>query len=410
MLLNQSNDGLTSRARIYRNNVATGITIVTLHFTSLHFTVRGAVTKSRWVVTVLLTVAACYAAYSAGVALGPQSPGRQAATAPHAASQQQINGLEVDAADLDFGEAWESPDFVRTLTVRNTGAHAVAVKDMQGGCECTAVEPAAFVVAPGGEQRVAVKIDLTHRFPHHFGVERRELAISVRPTFAGRGVAAESWAVRGVVKSRVSVDGRALEFGDLCGQGGPAVTRAMKATAHVPLAALEATAPADKATVSVAPAPKRPGGYDVRVTPNPDLPLGAFQFDVRLTATTPDGAKHKCVAFRVQGEMRSPVRVIPDQMLLGEHATGTTTEAVVSVKLPATRWTVERVETERTDTSVTDVPPLDGHPTYRIAQLIANPGDHSAQVRFVCRKPNGQLETVLATVRWFGEAAPKGDS
>ena len=51
---------------------------------------------------------------------------------------------------------------------------------------------------------------------------------------ADRGIASDGWALRGVVKSRVSVDGRELAFGDQCGQGKP-VTRVMKATAHVPL-------------------------------------------------------------------------------------------------------------------------------------------------------------------------------
>lgn len=359
--------------------------------------------KSRLLISVFVGIPACYAAYSAGVALAPQSPGRRAATTPQTDSQRPINGLCVDAADLDFGEVWEDPHFVRTLIVRNTGSHAVVVSNMQGSCECTAVEPVAFRIAPGGEQRVAVKIDLTHRFPYHFGMDLREISVRVFPTFADRGAAAESWAVHGVVKSRVSVDGRDLAFGDLCGQGGPAVTRAMKATAHVPLVAVEATAPADKATVRVVPAPKRPGGYDVRVTPNPDLPLGPFQFEVQLTATMPDGAKYKCVGFRVQGETRSPVRVIPDQVLLGEHPTGITTEATVSVQFPGAGWSVDRVETERTDTVVTAAPSLDNRPTYRVSQLIAKPGDHTAQVRFVCRKPNGQFETVPATVRWYGE-------
>jgi len=138
------------------------------------------------------------------------------------------------------------------------------------------------------------------------------------------------------------------------------------------------------------------------------LPLGPFQFDVQLTATTPDGAKHKCVAFRVQGEMRSPVRVIPDQVLLGEHTTGTTAEAIVSVKLPGAGWSVDRVETERTDTTVTAAPPLDKCPTYRISQLAAKRGDHSAQVRFVCRKPNGQFETVPIAVQWYGNLRSEG--
>lgn len=317
-----------------------------------------------------------------------------------------VGGLEAAAEDLDFGEAWEDPEFVRTVTLTNRTDREVRVTGLTGGCECTSVEPQAFALAPGASQQIRVKIDLTHRYPHQFGIDRRELAVSVYPRFADRGAAAGGWTLRGVVKSRVSVDGRELAFADLCGQG-ESVTRAMKATAHVPLANLEATCPADKATVSVVPSAKRPGGYDVRVTPNPDLPLGPFRFDVALTATLPDGAKHRCVAFAVAGEMRSPVRVIPDPVLLGERPVGETAEATVSVRFPA-GWSVDRVETERSDTRVSPTEPLDGRPTYRISQLISKQGDGTCQVRFVCRKPDGQLETIPATVRWYGEPRAEG--
>ncbi|MCI0701588.1 MAG: hypothetical protein L0241_10940 [Planctomycetia bacterium] len=358
---------------------------------------------SRRLLTLLLAIPACYLAHHLGVALGPgQSSGSQKISPPHS-TDQQINGLVVSAADLDLGEAWEDPEYVRHITIRNTTDRTVAVSKLLGGCECTALDPQSFALAPNGTQQIAVKIDLTHRFPHQFGMDQRELAVSVYPVFADRGTAAEGWTIRGVVKSRVSVDGRGITFGDMCGQGGPPVTRTMKATAHVPLAGLEATAPADKATVSVVPAPKRPGGYDVRITPNPNLPLGPFHFAVGLTAELPDGTKHKCVAFAVDGEMRSPVRVVPDPVLLGEHSVGTTAEAVVSIKFPSSGWSVDRIETERTDTMVTPTSPLDDRPTYLIRQPVTKPGDSAGQVRFVCRKPNGQLETVSATVRWYGD-------
>lgn len=307
----------------------------------------------------------------------------------------------MNGSDLDLGEVWEDPEYVRDLTICNRGSQSVQVNGMRGGCECTAVNPQAFTLAPGASQQVRVKIDLTHRTPHQFGVDRRELALTIHPTFADRGIAAEGWAIRGVIKSRVSVDGRELAFGDTCGQG-ESVTRTMKATAHVPLAALEATAPSDKATVSVVPAPKRPGGYDIPVTPNPDLPLGPVRFDVALTATMSDGAKHRCVAFGVYGEMRSPVRIISDPVLLGEHPVGSTPEAVVSVRFPAASWSVDRIETEHPDTRVIPTDKLDGRPAYRISQPISKPGDGTCQVRFVCRKPNGQLETMPATLQWYG--------
>ncbi len=127
-----------------------------------------------------------------------------------------------------------------------------------------------------------------------------------------------------------------------------------------------------------------------------------------MNAVTPDGVKHRCVAFRVSGEMRSPVRVVPDIVLLGEHPVGAISESIVSIRFPTEAWLLNRIETEHTDTRVLPTEPLDGHPAYRILQPITNPSDGTCQVRFVCTKPNGQLETVTTTLRWYGEPSRKG--
>lgn len=359
----------------------------------------GSAAGRPWVVFLVLAGPGCYLAYLLGVALAPARV-PAAARAPAA-----VGGLVADPTALVLGEVWEDPAFVREVMLTNPGPHPVRVTNLGGGCECTRVEPTAFEVPAGGRQAVRVTIDLTHRYPYQFGIDRRELSLGLHPTVADRGAAAGGWTLTGVVKSRVSLDGRGLEFADLCGRGGPAVTRAMRATAHVPLAALTATAPADRAKVEVRPVPGKPDQYAVRVTPHPDLPLGPFRFPVALTATLPDGRTVPCAGFDVAGEMGSPVRVVPGPVLLGEHRVGATAEAVVAVHFPAAGWAVDRVETERPETVVTPADAIDGRPAYRIAQRIGKAGDERAQVRFVCRRPGGGWETVAVPVIWNGVAS-----
>lgn len=348
---------------------------------------------------VALAVPGCYLAYLLGTMLAPVRAPVAAAPAPQATA-----GLEADPASLAVGEVWEDPAFVREVVLTNRGDRPAHVTELSGGCECTRVEPRAFTVPPGGTQTVRVSIDLTHRFPYQFGAERRELALPLHATLADRGVAAGGWKITGVVKSRVSLDGRGLEFADLCGRGGPPVTRAMRATAHVPLAALTAAAPSDRATAEVRPVSGKPGEYAIRVTPNADLPLGPFRFTVPVSATLPDGRTVPCASFAVTGEVVSPVRVVPGPVLLGEVPVGSKAEAVVAVRFPAAGWSVDRVETERTDTTVAATDPLDGHPAYRITQAVGEAGDRSAQVRFVCRRPQGDVETVPVVVLWYGDS------
>ncbi len=355
----------------------------------------------------VLALPACYLAYLLGIALGPaQSPSTVPQIQP--TSNQLPNGLEVEAADLDLGEVWEDPAFVRPVKIVNRGNKEARVVDMSGGCECTAIEPKAFVLASGQSQSVNVKIDLTHRFPHQFGVDRRELAVTIHPTLADRGASADGWKVLGVIKSRVSLESRGLAFTDLCGQGGPPVTRKMRATTHVPLAGLELSVPTGMGTATARPVPGQTGKYNILVTPNSALPLGPFRFDVAVTAIAPDGVRSPCASFYVEGEMVSPVRIVPSLVLLGEQAVGSKAEAVVSIRFPAADWKVDRVETESADTVVTAIDPIDGLPAYRIVQTIMKLADQSMQVRFVCRKPSGHLETVTIPITYFGALRRKG--
>lgn len=359
----------------------------------------------RRVVFVVLAVPACYGAYHLGVVVSAAGSRPNPGSRPDAAHSSQISGLEIAASDLDLGEVWEDPNFVRPVTITNRGGRPVEVVDLRGGCECTSVDPRSFVLGPGESQRVQVKIDLTHRYPHQFGVARRELSVGLHPILKDRGARAEGWKVTGVIKSRVSLEGRVINFGDMCGQGGPPVTRKMRATAHVPLVGLDALCPADLATVGVRQVAGKSGEYHITVTPNPSLPLGTFKFDVDLAATLHDGGKVPCSSFHVEGEMRSPVRVVPDPVLLGEFVVGTKAEALVSIRFPAAGWLVDRVETELSETSITSADPIDACPTYRITQPITKNGDGYCAVRFVVRKPDGKLEMVPAAVRWYGEPA-----
>lgn len=360
----------------------------------------GRPTWAPRLVTLLLAPLACYLAYQLGLAFGPAQ--QSGSAEPKPIVTRLGSGLEIAAADLDLGEVWEDPDFVRSVTITNRGDRSAMVLDLSGGCECTAIAPRSFTLRHGESQQIQVRIDLTHRFPHQFGADRRELALNLHPVLKESGVSAGAWTITGVIQSRVSLESRGVAFGDLCGQGGPPVTRKMRATAHVPLAGLEATLTPENGTATVHPVADQPNRYDIRVTPNPSLPRGPFRFPVALTAVLSDGRRVRCASFTVDGEMGSPARVVPDPVLLGEHLVGCTANAVVTVQFPTPGWVVDRVEAEHSDTMVTPTDPLNGRPTYCIAQPITKPGDQVCQMRVVARHPGGRIESLTATVLWHG--------
>src|SRR5437899_1313019 len=89
----------------------------------------------RRTIFVVLAVPACYLAYQLGVALSPAGGRTGSDLKPDGSRSSQINGLEVAAPDLDLGEVWEDPHFVRPVTVTNRGGRPVEVVELRGGCE-----------------------------------------------------------------------------------------------------------------------------------------------------------------------------------------------------------------------------------------------------------------------------------
>jgi len=359
----------------------------------------------RRVLTLILAVPACLLAYQLGLALRPPNTADRSNSSP---PLRLSSGLEAELKGLEVGEVWEDPSYQTIVVVKNRADHRIEVSDLSGSCACTLVEPRSFTLNPGEEVSIRVTIDLTHRFPHQFGVERRELSIDLRPTLRDRGVTADGWRVTGVIRSRVSLDSRDLAFMDLCQEDGPPVSRRMGLTAHVPLTALRAEVPPGVATAQVVPVAEQPGRYHVVVTPNTHMPRGPFRFKVILTAELPDGRVLRVSEFPVEGEIAPPVRVAPDCTDLGDQPVGTKAETVVTVILPqGAEWSVGRVDSAAANTTIKSGPIVDGNPTYLVSYPIDQVGRRSTQVRFLAVRTNGASELVTAQVRANGISPPQ---
>jgi hypothetical protein len=145
--------------------------------------------------------------------------------------------------------------------------------------------------------------------------------------------------------------------------------------------------------------------YFILVSPDPTLPIGRFAFSVRLQAVTPDGEFHPCSTIDVVGEMQPSSRVIPRLVLLGEQTIFTDAEADVTLRLPTKDWKIDHIETDSTDTSVSQFEAAEGRRLH-ITQRIGGIGDHVSIIRIVVRKPDKQLEIVPVEVRYHGQKGP----
>jgi hypothetical protein len=195
---------------------------------------------------------------------------------------------------------------------------------------------------------------------------------------------------------------------DLCRHAGPSIARKVQARVHVPLKRLEAFAVPDIATVRVEPVPDSPELYVIVVSPRPDLPVGPFSFDVQVRVITLDGAAHSCASIEVSGEMQPSSSVFPRMILLGECSVSDQAEADIYVRLPASDWKIERIETDTLDAVVTRAgTEPDGSVSLRLNQRISRPGDQVSHITIFVRKPDKKTERLTAEVRYYGQSGPR---
>jgi hypothetical protein len=144
--------------------------------------------------------------------------------------------------------------------------------------------------------------------------------------------------------------------------------------------------------------------YLIIVSPHANLPIGPFKFQVQVRAITADGVAHPCSSIDVTGDMQPSSRVLPRLILLGERNVLDSAEADVTVRLPASDWSIDRIETDTLDTMVARVGSgPDGGELLRVTQRISQAGDYVSPIRILIRKPDGQMEVVKVEVRYHGQ-------
>lgn len=104
--------------------------------------------------------------------------------------------------------------------------------------------------------------------------------------------------------------------------------------------------------------------------------------------------------------MQPSFRVIPRLVLLGEKPIPSDAEADVTLLLPAKDWAIDHIETDTTDTNVTQFE-AEGGRRLHITQRIKQAGDQVSIIRIVVRKPDKQLEIVPVEVRYHGQKASR---
>jgi hypothetical protein len=353
----------------------------------------------HWFFFLLVAPAASLAAYHLGslTAFGLKQKEQSFSAAT-------INGLYIQPQSLDLGEVWETPDHSFRLTIQNVGKQTRSISRFQTTCGCLQLDPPGRTIAPGEKAEFNAHLDLMHRLPYQIGLAQWPKVVRIDPVFEGDLTATLGWEMKAVVRSRVSTNRMQIPFADRCSSDGDRVWSKVRATAHVPLKCLQATVRPNYAATRIESNPASPEDYFIFVSPNPSLPLGAFRFEVRLRAVTLDDVSHDCATIEAFGVMQPASRVLPRVVLLGEHTIPSEAVADVNLKLPSSRWHIDHLETDSTETLVTQAEgETKESPRLHITQRIMQPGDGVSRIRIVVRKPNKELEIVTVEVRYYGQ-------
>jgi Protein of unknown function (DUF1573) len=351
----------------------------------------------------ILVLLACIAGYYLGSLAVAGLPQRSVQL-----KLETVNGLAIDPDSLDLGEVWETPNHSLTLKVQNVSNEVRSIINFSGSCGCLKVEPQRLTISPGQTAELSLALDLTHRLPYQVGLAQWPISVRFNPVFQGDFASTPGWELKGLVRSRVSLDTLQIPFTDQCIYNGPPVTRKVRAKAHVPLEHLEASAVPPLATVRVESIPESPDSFVILVSPNPQLPVGPFTFEVQVKAVMPDGEVHRCASIEASGEMQPSTGVFPRLILLGEQAVTNHTEAEISVRLPSNGWSIDHLETDGSDTTVARAGTQpDGSEKLHLTQRISRLGDRISHIRILIRKPDKQTETLTVEVRYYGMPQPR---
>jgi hypothetical protein len=285
------------------------------------------------------------------------------------------------------------------------------ISHFQTTCGCLQLDPPGRTIASGDKAEFTAHLDLLHRLSYQLGAAQWPVLVRLDPVFEGDLAPTPGWEVIGVARSRVSLNKSKLAFADRCAHSQPRVWQKVRAKANVPLTALRASVAPESAEVRIESSGTSAEDYFIFVSPNPTLPIGRFRFEVQLEAVMDDGATHPCVAIEVVGEMQPPSRVIPRLVLLGEHKVPSEAEADVTLRLPSKDWKIDHIETDKTETLVTqNKGELSEGVRLHITQQIKQLGDHVSTIRISVRKPEKRMEMVSVEVPITGKAAPINDS
>lgn len=226
-------------------------------------------------------------------------------------------GLEVEVSALDFGEVWEQEDFQWELPIYNNSAESIEIAEFGSSCGCFSVTPSSLAIPSNEFRSIRLCFDLKLNDQERRSLSSTPVRFTLRPKVTSHLLRSLAWDIRGKVRSIFTELPTGLDFGDACVHGKPSPTRAFCCTSRVPLETMVAESDLSAATCEVVCTDDDHRSFEVGVTPWSDLPVGPFDFSVRLVAVDREGNRLPAVRVEVSGEKVQDVALTPRLLVLG---------------------------------------------------------------------------------------------
>ncbi len=224
-------------------------------------------------------VAVAGGAYYVGGRIGPRPP------------------LSVPAARLDLGRQAPLERVEWTLPITNQSATPWAVR-LEASCECTALEPREFELAPGETRQVALAIDLEANSEQELEQLERQVELRITPfvrradAAVGQGAeqALPPWTLRALVEQVYRFEPKYLSLISDRIEGRYSAPERAEVLCLLPVHDFRAECDERWGIATVASVAGRPNAFQVDVSLNPALAAGDHEFVVLLSGTTAQGA------------------------------------------------------------------------------------------------------------------------
>jgi hypothetical protein len=330
--------------------------------------------------------------------------------------QAQAFTLTVADKALDFGEVWEDAAFLWELPVENRSPSDLRVIELVSSCGCLAVEPPSLEVPAGETRSLRLSLDLTYspRAENATPGKTAQTSTTSRPFSVKVGAKMQGpdggtlpnvvWTVRGRVRPVLTVDPRAVGFGDSLVRGQPSPTRTVNVTAHIPLKRLDVACEPDRASAQLSRLLDDSSTYELVIRPRSDLKQGTVNFNVVLRPTAKEGALPQ-VVISVQGSVLEDIQATPAILSFGSFALGKSVSEVIALRsCRGEPFEVERIECQVPGATVATVTSEPGVKEYRVTQRITQEGNQSGLVRFHVKASKGSTLIVPVRLNYLGLA------